>query len=230
MDKDCREKGRGGSRHAHFPSKAILVMVGLLVFTVWAAAQEPAGVWAEFVGKLKSGTLTAVNIRSEYTTPEQQLVWLKQLKEASDARKSWTDWEAKPEFFRVGDHVQVVARVHDGTRYLTLCLTFLIEERRWYYSHMENIFIRLDQIGPPPVALFPDIEEETKAWMREETYWSTFIGGVYAPLVKEKGAAFVFNLLKRGGPSSSGCAGINPAFGAMPSPWRSWMRAKRLSR
>jgi hypothetical protein len=179
----------------------IIVFIFVLLQVVpplMAAAQEPSRIWSEFVAKLKSGTLTAADIRAEYTTPEQQLVWLKQLKEASDTRKSWADWEAKPEVFRVGDHVQIVARVHDGTRNLTLCFTFLIEERRWYYSHMENIFIRLDQIGPPPVSLFPDIAEETKAWMREETYWSTFIGGVYAPLVKEKGADYVFNLLKDG--------------------------------
>jgi len=198
MNKECREAGQAGFRHAHFLSEAILVMVGLLVFTALAAAQEPARVWNEFVAKLKAGTLTAAEIRSEYTTPAQQLTWLKQLKDAADTRKSWGDWEAKPEIFTVGNHVQVLARVNEGAQYLTLCFTFLTDGQHWYYSHMENIFLRLDRIGAPPVSLFPDIAEETKSWMREETYWSTLIGGVYAPLVKEKGADYVFNMLKDG--------------------------------
>jgi hypothetical protein len=173
-------------------------VLGVFFTASMGTAQDRSWIWNEFVAKLKAGTLTAADIRSEYTTPEQQLAWLRQLKDAADTQKSWADWEAKPEIFTVGSHIQVLARVHDGTEYLTLCFTFLVEGERWYYSHMETIFLRLDQVGPPPVSQFPDIAEETKTWMREETYWSTIILLIYVPLSKEKGSDYVFNLLKDG--------------------------------
>ena len=179
----------------------ILVIIFVLLQSVAplrAAAQEPAKVWSEFVAKLRAGTLTAADIRAEYTTPEQQLTWLKQLKDASDARKGWADWEDKPEIFTVGNHVQVLARVNEGTQYLTLCFTFLIDGQRWYYSHMETITLRLDKVGPPPLSKFPDIAEETKSWIREENYWSTIIGSLYLPLAKEKGADFALRRLLDG--------------------------------
>jgi hypothetical protein len=176
--------------------RALLLI--LTILSTLAAAKDPARVWREFVAKLKGGTLTAADMKPEYTTPEQQLVWLRQLKDASDSRKSWADWEAAPKITAVGDRVQVLARVHEGTQYLTFCFFFRIEGGRWYYSHMETIILRLDEISAPPVSQFPDIAEETKAWMREETYWSTIILNIYGPLSKTMGADGVFGLLKDG--------------------------------
>jgi hypothetical protein len=172
--------------------------LGVLVLAAMASAQDPARVWNEFVAKLKAGTLTSEDIRAEYTTPEQQLVWLKQLKEVTDAQKTWQDWQAEPKIFPVENHVHILARFRVGQEFQTRCFTFLIEGGRWFYSHMEGIFIRLDEIGAPPISKFPDISEETKTWMREENYWSEIIGHFYLPLSKEKGPDYALSLIKDG--------------------------------
>lgn len=171
---------------------AVITLTGISI------AQEPSQIWREFTAKLKGGTLTTADMRPEYTKPEQQLTWLTQIKEAVDGQKTWEDWAAEPEIFRVENHVQVLARFRIGAEFQTRCFTFLVEEGRWFYSHMEMIYLRLDQVGNPPVSQFPDAAEEMKAWIREETYWSTIILNIYAPLAKEKGAEYVFNLLKDG--------------------------------
>jgi hypothetical protein len=172
--------------------------LSVLAAAATASAQDYSRIWEEFVAKLKAGTLSAGDIRSEYTTPEQQLVWLKQLKDATDSQKTWEDWQTKPKIFPVEKHVQVLARFRVGTEYQTRCFTFLVEGGRWFYSHMEMIFLRLDEIGEPPISKFPDIPEETKTWMREENYWSTIIGHFYVPLSKEKGPDYALSLIKDG--------------------------------
>ncbi len=178
---------------------AATVLAAVLFFLVSAsAAQDPSWIWDEFVAKLKNGTLTAADLRTEYTTPEQQLTWLNELKTAADAQNTWADWSARPEIFSVENHVHVLARFRIGPEFQTRCFTFIVEGKRWFYSHMEMIFLRLDKIGDPPVSKFPDTDEPTKTWMREETTWSTIIGNIYIPLAKEKGADFVFQLLKDG--------------------------------
>lgn len=179
--------------------KIVAAAFGALITAAMADAQDYPRIWDEFVAKLKAGTLSFGDIRAEYTSAEQQLAWLKDLREATEAQKTWADWQAAPEIFPVENRVHVLARFRVGTEYQTRCFTFLVEGERWFYSHMEAIFLRLDKIAEPPVSKFLDAPEEMKTWMREETYWSTVILNLYAPLSKEKGADYVFNLLKDGG-------------------------------
>ncbi len=184
MNKDRLKAARVRPR----PIPALFFMVmGLLIGASVGAVQEPTQIWREFAAKLKAGTLSAADLRPEYTTVEQQLTWLKQIKAAVDADKSWAELAAGSKLFNVGNHVQVLARFRMEGQPQTVSFTFIVEGDRWYYSHMEMIFLRLGEIGPPPVSQFPDIPEETKSWIREETYWSTIIGSLYLPLAKEKG-------------------------------------------
>jgi hypothetical protein len=169
-------------------AKAVIASALTAALAGAAAAQDGARIWSEFTAKLKAGELTAADLRPEYTTLEQQLAWLRQLKDAVDKDGSWAEMEARPKIFPVGDHVQILARFRMDGRPQTVSFAFIVEGTRWYYSHMEMISIRLDEVGPPPVSKFPDIPEERKAWIREETYWSTIIGSLYLPLAREKGA------------------------------------------
>ncbi len=181
------------------PFKAVLCASLVLALAGAAAAQDGARVWREFAAKLKAGGLTAADLRPEYTTVGQQLDWLKQMKEAVDKDGSWAELEAGPKIFPVGNRVQILARFRMDGRPQTVSFTFLLEGGRWYYSHMEMIFVRLDEVGPPPVSKFPDIAEETKSWIREETYWSTILGSLYLPLAKERGAEAARRRLLDGG-------------------------------
>lgn len=180
-------------------SRVLLISAWVLALAGTAMAQDGARVWSEFAAKLKAGGLTAADLRPEYTTVEQQLAWLGQMKEAVDRDQSWAELEAKPEIFTAGGRLQVLARFRMGGQPQTVSFTFLVEGERWYYSHMEMIFIRLDQLGPPPVSAFPDLAEETKSWIREETYWSTILGSLYLPLAKERGAEAARRRLLDGG-------------------------------
>lgn len=174
------------------------LLLFLTILSTLAAAQEPIQVWREFVAKLKAGTLTAFDVQPEYTTVEQQLAWLRQLKEAVDIDKSWPDLEQAVRIVVVENSIRVVARFRMGGEEQTMSFSFLTGGPRWLYSHMEMILLPLDQVGAPPVSQFPDIAEETKAWMREETYWSTIVLNLYGPLSKTMGADGVFDLLKDG--------------------------------
>jgi hypothetical protein len=48
----------------------------------------------------------------------------------------------------------------------------ILEEGRWFYRHVETIFIRLDKLPPLPLSTFPDISETQKQWARAEMIWS----------------------------------------------------------
>jgi len=55
----------------------------------------------------------------------------------------------------------------------------------------------MDKIGALPTSTFPDVPEETKAHIREETRWSRE-ARVFNLLAKEKGKDFAFDFFKDG--------------------------------
>jgi hypothetical protein len=90
----------------------------------------------------------------------------------------------------------LVPLTYEGSRQ-TFCFTFLTENGKWYFQHLESITIRLDKTGPPPVSKFPDIPEAQKAWMREEILVSEQVR-LFGMLGKEKGREFAFDWFKDG--------------------------------
>jgi hypothetical protein len=155
-------------------------------------------IWKEFVASVKSGTLAPDQVRPLYGVPKETLLeHLKQLKVASDANSSWPDWD-NPEVFPVENLVHFIVKIRIGPGTTTdRCFSFTKEGDRWYYGHMEGIFIRLDKTPPPPTSDFPDVPEETKAWQREEVYWSEVVQN-YLTIAKKNGKPFALDLLKSG--------------------------------
>lgn len=177
-----------------WPAVGLIVVIGAQS----AYAQDDRAIWKEFVGALKSGTLTVDEIRPLYGVPKETLLeHLKQLKLASDTNSSWADWD-NPEVFPVDNLVHFIVKLRIGPGTTTdRCLSFIKEGRRWYYGHMEGIFIRLDKTPKPPTSDFPDVAAETKAWQREEIYWSEIVQ-LYLNVAKQNGKQFALDLLKAG--------------------------------
>jgi len=162
------------------------------------AGPDDAAVWKEFVAAVKGGTLTPEQIRPLYGVPKETLLeHLNALKHASDTNSSWSDWET-PEVFPVGDLVHFIAHIRIGPGTTTdRCFSFVREGGKWYYAHMEGIFIRLDKTPRPPTSNFPDVADETKAWQREEIYWSELVQH-YLAVAQKNGKPFALDLLKSG--------------------------------
>jgi len=126
-------------------------------------SQRDLEMWQEFVALLKSGEMTADKVRPhpEMTSMTETLLqFLEMLKKA--------DFQTSPEIYRVGENVHYLTLIGDKT----FCFTFLIEADQWYFRHLENITIRLDKLAPLPTSEFSDLPEGTKAWQREEGYWT----------------------------------------------------------
>jgi hypothetical protein len=178
-----------------FPTVGLVTLLGLQA----AYGQDDLAIWKEFVAAVKGGKITVDQIRP-YEEGVSRDVLLKQLedfKSYHDKFDSWKEWD-NPEVFPVGSQVHyIVTFTWGGQTKSDFCFTLLKEAGRWYYRHVENIFIRLDKVNKFPASDFPDLPEETKAWQREENYWSQM---VYFDnvLSKEKGKDFLPSLLRDG--------------------------------
>jgi hypothetical protein len=163
-----------------------------------ASAQDNLRIWKEFVAALKGGTLTLDRIEPLYGVPKETLMrHLMERKEIADRHGYWQEWDST-EVFPVGNlvHFLVTLSVGGGMK-SDCCFSFRKEGDRWFYGHLENIFIRLDKTPAPPTSEFPDVSPETKAWQREEIYWSELVY-FYLRVAKEKGKDYFLDLLKKG--------------------------------
>jgi len=115
------------------------------------------------------------------------------------ASLDWEQGETELESFRVGERVHFIASLADGSGEATppFCFTLLLEDGRWYLEHMESIFIRLDRMEAPPVSEFPDLEEEQKAWIRDEIHVSEQVR-LFTFLSREKGPEFAYDWFRDG--------------------------------
>jgi hypothetical protein len=157
-------------------------------------AQQEDNIWPEFVAELKNGQFSPDQIRPyEGISKSTMFGFLSQMRKGA----TWSEWETPPESHRVGNQVHyLVPLTYEGSRQ-TFCFTFLTENGKWYFQHLESITIRLDKTGPPPVSTFPDIPETQKAWMRDEILVSEQVR-LFAMLAKEKGREFALNWFKDG--------------------------------
>jgi len=172
-----------------------LVAVALLPVTTAAQAPESEAVWNEFTTSLRAGSITADRVRPYYPQfREPMLRFLEDFRRNSRPE----DWKVKPELHRVGDQIHgIISLTETDGKKVPYCFTLLVEDSRWYFQHVESIFIRLDQIGPLPASRFPDVTEAQKAWMRDERRVTEQIR-VYNLLTKEKGRDFALRLFQDG--------------------------------
>lgn len=72
------------------------------------------------------------------------------------------------EILRDGERLNVLIRLTLEGSSANYCFSFVVRDSIWAFRHLEGITLRLDKVESPPVSEFPDIDEATKIWMREE--------------------------------------------------------------
>jgi len=165
----------------------------------WVGAQTSSdlAIWKEFVQLLKTDALTVDRIhRDDIRTPESRLASLKEWTKDAD----WAEWEATPKVVRHGNLVSFIIRIGESRKSpWDFIVCFVVEDGRWSYRFLEGIFIRLDQIGalPAEASSFPDLPEERKHWMRQETYWSKMVW-LYNEMTRLKGKEYALSLFRDG--------------------------------
>jgi hypothetical protein len=161
-----------------------------------AAGQKDGdlAIWREFTAAMKAGGPAPDRVRPYYENLKEPILgFLKEMR----AKAAWTEWERTPEIHRVGDHVHfLIPLTFDGQK-ADYCFTFLSEGGGWFFRHLEAITIRLDKTGPLPTSSFPDVDEETKAHIREENGWSREVR-IFNLLAELKGKPFALESFKDG--------------------------------
>ena len=172
----------------------VLIIVSAALSALPADRQSDLSIWKEFVAAMKKGEITPDKLRPYYEEFRAPLMgYLKEIRDKAD----WAEWEAEPEVHRVGDQVHFLIPLSFEGPSVTYVFSFLSEPGTWYFQHLEAINIRMDKVGALPTSTFPDVPEETKAHIREETHWSREVR-VFNLLAQEKGKDFVFDFFKDG--------------------------------
>ncbi len=154
-------------------------------------------IWREFIAQLQRGPLPSSRIRP-YPHLEDLLETLDSaLKSLRPHLLSTAEQSIQPECFVSGNQCHFILPIGSGDDAVKFCFSFLVEQGRWYFQHMENIFIRLDQIGAPPISTFPDLPEEKKAWARDEIQITEMVR-LFNFLTAEKGKEFAFDWFRDG--------------------------------
>jgi hypothetical protein len=176
-----------------------IFLIALSAPLAFTSPVSPAGddlaIWKEFVAAMKTGGgLPSAKVRPYYEELRQPILgWLEEM----SRKATWAEWEKTPEVHRVGEHVHFLIPLTFDGQTATYCLTFLVEDGAWFFRHLEAINIRLDKTGPLPAATFPDVDEATKARIREETAWSREVR-VFNELAALKGKTYAFDFFKDG--------------------------------
>jgi hypothetical protein len=176
-----------------FVISALILALGTLS-ALSADRQSDLSIWKEFVTALKKGEITPDRLRPYYEEFRSPLMgYLKEIRE----KAAWPELEAEPEVHRVGDRVHFLIPLTFEGPSVTYVFSFLGEPNAWYFQHLEAINIRMDKVGALPTSTFPDVPEETKAHIREETHWSREVR-IFTLLAKDKGKDFAFDFFKDG--------------------------------
>jgi len=172
----------------------LLILASATLPALTSPGQGDISIWKEFVAALKAGEITADRLRPYYEELRPALLgYLKEIRERVD----WSEMEAEPEVHRVGAQVHfLVPLTFEGPR-VTYVFSFLTDKAGWYFQHLEAITIRMDKLGPLPASTFPDVPEETKAYIREENHWSREVR-VFNTLAQAKGREFAFDFFRDG--------------------------------
>jgi hypothetical protein len=175
---------------------AVLIFLAALIVTSAPAkaSRDDLAIWKEFVSAMKRGGLAPERIRPYYDNFREPILGF--LKEMRD-KANWAEWDKAPKIFHVKEHVHFLIPLTFDGRTGEFCFTFLDEGGTWFFRHLEAINIRLDITGPLPASAFPDVDEKTKAHIREETHWSREIR-LFNLLSELKGKGFAFDFFKDG--------------------------------
>lgn len=147
---------------------------------------EATRIWASFTQMLQGGDVSSIRIRPYYPALRDPLQkFLQNLSRNVD----WREWVEQPETHVVESQVHFLLGLTMNGEFDTYCFSFLLEDGQWYFQHVENITLRLDQLEPLPTTRFPDLSEAKKAWIREEIDVSKMVR-LYQWLVQEKGRDF----------------------------------------
>jgi hypothetical protein len=156
--------------------------------------QSSEEVWDEFISLLKSGEITEENIRPVHVLLNDR--WLPFLKNRTK-NAIWEEWQNPEETFVVDNKIHYLIKVTEMGKEENYCLSFLIENGKWYFHHAETIWVRLDKIDDPPTSDFPDLPELQKHWQREEPRISSMIY-LYKYLLENENKEFALNWFKDG--------------------------------
>lgn len=171
------------------------LLLSFMQISISASQQDNLKVWKEFVLLYKSNELSPEHVRPHQEFPREQL-----METLNRFRKSvpWEEMEKEPEFIQYDNHLNflVPLTTTEGGKY-TYCFSFVLEGDKWYFQHLEGIFIRLDKIASLPASEFPDLPEERKAWMREEFYWTKMVW-IFNTISKNSGRDSAFNIFLDG--------------------------------
>jgi hypothetical protein len=171
-----------------------LIVASAALSALSADRLSDLSIWKEFVAALKKGEITADRLRPYYEEFRSPLLgYLKEMRE----RAAWEEWEAEPEVHRVGNRVHFLMPLSFEGPSVTYVFSFLSEPDTWYFQHLEAITIRMDKVGALPTSTFPDVPEETKAHIREETHWSKEVRA-FNLLAQDKGKDFAFDFFRDG--------------------------------
>jgi len=181
---------------------ALLILATTVLITgVGVAADLPGDlqIWQSFREALRSGRMADPE-RYRPLQPDLRQPIMGFLEEIRTLVR-WEDPGPKPEVFHVGNRVHylipLVLQRGDSTFTKTFCFTLVLEGDQWYFQHLEGIFIRLDQVGEPPVSRFPDVPDGQKAWMRDEVQTTKDVR-LFDYLRREKGEEFALDWFKDG--------------------------------
>jgi len=171
-----------------------LLVVSTLCPSLPVSGEDDVRIWKEFVSGLKEAELSPERLRPYRESFREPLLgFLKEMR----AKASWAEWNAVPKVFRVGNRVHFLIPLTFNGETATYCFSFLEENNRWFFQHLEGVTIRLDQIGTLPASQFPDLPETQKAWMREELRWSREVW-LFNFFASERGKTAALDFFKDG--------------------------------
>jgi len=178
--------------------KRLIFAVFVAIFlapTIAYSNQDEIKIWEEFVSLVKSNKLSI-----EYIRPPVPYTKESAYQGLESFRKSvvWEGYEIR-DIVRYEDLLTFIVALKntDGVA-SEYSFNFHVENGKWYFRHLEGIFIRLDKIGPPPISDFPDFPEGLKAYMRQELYWGKMIW-LYDMIKQDKGHEQAIGIFLDGG-------------------------------
>ncbi len=168
------------------------VIIGFLTgfcTCVVIASQDDVTMWEEFVVMLKEGKITTEHISPRHEGLRDPILGF--LGIMSD-KALWDEWSVEPDIHRVEDVVHFVLPLTFNEKTDTYVFSFIETDDRWYFHHLESIFIRLDEIDAMPASEFPDIPDDKKNWIREEIHRTEQVR-LFNYFAEDKGKEFAFD-------------------------------------
>jgi hypothetical protein len=171
----------------------IPILLIFLAFPVSLFDQDELKIWQEFVNLMKENKISSEHVRPTSPLTNESVL---NLLDSFRTSAVWEEWDVVPEIVRYENLVTfIITLKQKWNSPWTYTFNFLVENDKWYFRHMEGIFIRLDKISTLPTSDFPDLEESLKDWARDEIRISEYVR-IFNLISKEKGKDFAFEVFK----------------------------------